>query len=1562
MIKCIILDLDGTIVNTDPLAQLRAEGRWREVRDHLHLCSMYKDVVGVLNTARAVGIKVAICTNSPSAYVKTVFNYFQITVDYVVAFHDVQQHKPHSEGINNILSHFNIEKHEAVFLGDSNEDMEASASAGVEFFTVDWSTVTHVDSRHRGVAQLSSYIGSRIEKQSRGLLRTEIQQLGNRFFLGYYLNGIKQEVWSFKDGDKENVQRWVEKSLELSSNLPAIDIVVRALGHKELEVNQYEHKPLDYLSSCLAARLGAIYIPHSLSKCKKLKKSAETTNSKERFEQVRGVYSLDAEVIGDRKDSLLTFLIVDDVLTSGATTSEISRAISAKYPNASIYIFTLVKTLYRADALFGSSEWQHNNQLYSDLYNPVTRFVGTSEGGKVVPPQLGQQTLASKKYSANYARTNHNFVIQNLKPYSISSELPQRSIFTAIQVVKNLLQRGNPTIASRKLRNSFGLDYDNSGIDTPSQALISCKPVEWKRLIRGDEQAGNYPAKHFFEDLLPKYLGDYIFLKQLIVPEVQIFDMTQVYVDQFQNRQVDFYIPHAGLIIEIDGSQHQGTKPIDDARDTFTSTLGLKTVRFTTQEIASENLLFQQKINGVISHIKLIDKLEREGTLYPPNGITLSDYQAAYSDGINSSDPRVKLTASIRFQVLLLELLERGTLKFDQASKLTLVNHDRIEFAFEALEDLNDIFNNLFCLMGMPACSIDLEIDEVYELPNNREGSSIVLDFSIYERYDDSFQTNLDVIYLRTHYLDFYRHFISGDAVSIETSTLVDYDFFELACAEPITYDLDLSPNGKQREALRYFLSNLFLPLLKDVDFREGQVGIIGSALSRRGTIGLLPTGSGKSICYQLSAILQPAVSFVVCPIKSLMYDQKADLDSIGFTRCNFITSDLSASEKAKVQRDFGRGKYFFVFISPERFQTHGFRREMAAIGLDHTFAYAVIDEAHCLSEWGHDFRTSYLNLANTIEVLAPAASYIGLTATASVNVLKDIQTEFDIPDDNVRTPLEFTREELSFHVLDDKGNKSEAALQLVAEMDEKWNEYPNGTDKAGIVFTPTVNGQKGCYQLAGELASRLNMDVRYFCGSPPKRGGIKGAAFDEYKRQVQNDFKQNEYRVLTATKAFGMGVNKGNIAYTVHFGIPGSMEALYQEAGRAGRDKSLFQSAPADCYVLLTKEENTELLDKIWDSSTTVSDLKGHVKGLSRDSDVNTNLFLMTSGLDTINDEYKLIVSIYQHLEHNSEGRSSIILLARDFDTDKFKLEKAIYRLSQLGIVSDWVIEDFFNGKLYVEFECIDEDRLTENIENTIRKYEPGFRLNDAINSENQFYKIITQRLESGSITKTKFVFLVLLLWSYDHFVYNRRQSLKTVYEQCSDLAAGIIREDEFKERLEGYFKFNESSHILHHLAENSADTDTWLSVFFKENDEGEKELLSEKELNTLKEQLSRFLESYKDNTCLNYLSGILRLTSDQFDDADGERRMAASIEHLMAQDPDTAKGLVEKTLALKPIFSTDAQSRFAKFANEKFSDNSLLKLINKKFKDPYSYHQLLKPMVSKLDKIITRYRGIDW
>ena len=1555
MIKVFILDLDDTLVNTSAVEALRSSGNWREIPGLLNQCFVYKDILGLVNIARSMGVKVAIFTNSPSNYVDNILKHFNISVDFVVAYHDVENHKPHKEGVEKILTHFSVNGNQVVYLGDSNLDKDSASNAGVEFFAVEWGKASNIDQDHTGIYKLAELIGTGIENRSDKQIRSELQRTDNVFYLGYYLEGIKQEIWAFKDGMPDTVKHWKSKAVEVAENFPNIDVVVRALGHSELEVLGSD-TPLDKLALNLADALDAAYQPGLIKKNSKLKKST-SLSAAERKSQIQGVYTANLENLPKSKSENLTFLIVDDVYTSGATTKEIFRAISETYPGASVYIFTLAKTLYRAEVDITSKEMQINTQLFADLHHPLKPSLSVDIKQKKVKGKL-----VNVKYSANYANTNHNFIFQNLKQHSIASELNSSTTYSVIQILKNILQRGKPTIASKRLRDSFGLSIDNSGSSTSALALISNKPVEWNRLIKGYEKSAHYPAKYFFDKLLQNYLGDYKFVKQLIIPEVQIFDMTQVYVEQFHNRQVDFFIPQVGLIIEIDGSQHKQSEKNDTKRDAFTETLGLKTIRFTVQEVESENSGFNKKMKEVLAHIELVNNLEQEGSLMPPNGITLQDYKVAYKEGVVLSDPRVRLTATIRFQILLLELLERGVLRLGSAKKLLLINRDKIKFSMEALEDLNELIVNIYSLHGVSEGLLDLQIEEIDEVPDNRLGTELIVDFSIFERYGDEFQTNQDVIYSRTHYFDFYRHFPSSDAMSIESVILADYDFFQISCTEPVVYDLDLSHESPQYESLKYFLSNLFLPFLNDVDFREGQAGIIGSALSRNGTIGLLPTGSGKSICYQLATILQPAVSFVVCPIKSLMYDQKIDLDSIGFTRTNYITSELSAQEKAKIQWDYGRGCYFFVFISPERFQTSGFRKEMLAIGLNLSFSYAVIDEAHCLSEWGHDFRTSYLNLANTIDKFSPDASYIGLTATASVNVLKDMQTEFKVSDQYIRTPLNFTREELAFHVIDDRGDKSGEVVRLVNNMEKKWNSIKDESCKAGIIFTPNVNGDKGCYSLAGRLASLLKMDVRFFSGSIPKYSKYHGKAFDDYKREVQEDFKANKYRLLTATKAFGMGVNKGNIAYTVHYGIPSSMEALYQEAGRAGRDKRLFVDTPADCYVLLTKEPNNEILDKIWDPITPVSELKDSIRLLNRNSDINSNLYLMTAGLDTIKDEFILINNIYSYLQSNNKLHK-IILTASDFKTNKSKFERAIYRLSQLGVVSDWTIEDFFRGKLQVEFKCLSTEQLEANIELTIRKYEPEFKFSEICSSDYHYYKIICNNLKKGAYSNTSFIFIVLLLWSYDHFVYNRRQSLKTVYEQCILLASGDIQESEFKNRLESYFTFNESSNTLLQLVENPTNTELWLSVLFQEPDKNKKQkIINKSDLLTLKEQISRFLESYKNNICLDYLSGVVRLTDDQFDNSDGERRMSASLDNIIAEDKDSALILIKKTLQLKPILSVDARSRFAHLIYSKFNDLSILREINKEFRDPYSYRKLLEPSVSRLDIIINKHKEVNW
>ena len=718
MIRAIILDLDDTIIDTSALKPLRTAGRWQEIHKYLNHCSVHESVLGLLNTVRSAGIKIAVFTDSPSNYVQKLLTYFDINVDFVVAYHDVINHKPHKDGVETILSYFNIRSNEAIYLGDSDLDKKAAASAGVEFFSVDWANLTGIDQDHIGVSRLSEFIGTRFRFNSNTNVRSGLQRSSNSLYLGYYLEGIKQEVLAFKKGQSSAIQRWSNKAVELATHFPVVDIVVRALGHSELKVTGID-TPLDHLAFNLANALNASYKPDLIEKSRVLVKSTNLSGA-ERQTQVAGAYSVSSNQRSKLEFSKRTFLIVDDVLTTGATTKEIVRAISKAFPESCIYVFTLVKTLYRVQVDKASIEKQHNTQLYADLYSPI-KFDENIDCVQVISePRKLNSKLQTKIYSANYARTNHNFVFNNLKHHSIASEVDSISLFSVIQILKNILQRGKPTIASRRIRSAFGLELSESGIETNSLALISNKPVVWHRLIRGDEKSRYYPAKRFFDELLPKHLGDYGFIKQLIVPEVQLFDITQVYVEQFQNRLVDFFIPQVGLIIEIDGLQHQVSSEVDATRDAFTETLGLKTVRFTTQELVSENVLFLQKMGFIKAHIQWIDNLERNGVFNPPNGITLQDYKTAYADGIDCADPRMRLTSAIRFQLLLLELLERGVLRLGKSRKLLFINRDKVDFVWDALEDFNDLLANLLRLQGLSEELLDLTIEELDPNSDNK--------------------------------------------------------------------------------------------------------------------------------------------------------------------------------------------------------------------------------------------------------------------------------------------------------------------------------------------------------------------------------------------------------------------------------------------------------------------------------------------------------------------------------------------------------------------------------------------------------------------------------------------------------------------------------------------------------------------------------------------------------------------------------------------------------------------------------------------------------------------------
>ncbi|HEU0114985.1 MAG TPA: DEAD/DEAH box helicase [Thermomicrobiales bacterium] len=413
----------------------------------------------------------------------------------------------------------------------------------------------------------------------------------------------------------------------------------------------------------------------------------------------------------------------------------------------------------------------------------------------------------------------------------------------------------------------------------------------------------------------------------------------------------------------------------------------------------------------------------------------------------------------------------------------------------------------------------------------------------------------------------------------------------------PVAYPLAHEP------ALVYFLQLFF----RKEAFREGQLAIVERALRRQDVIGLLPTGAGKSIAFQLPALLSPGLTLVIDPIKSLMQDQVENLHAAGIRDAIQINSDTPTAERARREWQFSQGEFRLVFISPERLQIQAFRDLLQQTIAARPVAYLTIDEAHCVSEWGHDFRTAYLNLGRI------AARYcsrdgvrppiLALTGTASETVLRDVQRELAIDsDDAIIRPSAFDREELTFKVVAAAQTKK---IDVLANL--LTNDIPGLLDVdpdmlasgacGGIVFCPHVNGPRGVFDVRigilgrcaqfqykqpgasrqpGSVEDLALHQIGVYAGGKPKKlmlptdpTGNEDQAWANLKADTQRRFKANRQSLLVATSAFGMGIDKPNIRYTIHYAMPKSVEALAQEAGRAGRDRNR-----AICAVIFTDDQ----------------------------------------------------------------------------------------------------------------------------------------------------------------------------------------------------------------------------------------------------------------------------------------------------------------------------------------------------------------------------------------------------
>lgn len=944
------------------------------------------------------------------------------------------------------------------------------------------------------------------------------------------------------------------------------------------------------------------------------------------------------------------------------------------------------------------------------------------------------------KKDINWNQYSKFQLITNCTKKDIPDE--QKFIYSLVQRVLN---RGVVLPCESDIEEIFKIKFNkhiNAKVNDLFDLVEYKNPIFGYTSLKGHDYDSKYEKK--FSKILENILGCSWASYVLYQPNFNMIIPINQKNENYRFSRVDFYINKKGrkTVVEIDGQEHYLSEGLsnDAARDKLLNENGCKVYRFKNEHIGQLperdgrlKLTSEEKENLSDEFKDYIKNLNKEYKYSVLNDENYLDFDKKFIFS-------VKLFHQLCISIV--SCLEKGFIK--EVSNIQLKS-DNIDFSQEELDFICYFAVEKVTQLIKEYCKIyDVSLN-INLLDSTQEKNTIY--------YGDGENRN-NLIIIRDMSLDF--------------------DFLcEFEQPKEFIY-----PKKFDLVSAQYFLKYLF----NFDSFREGQYQAIERIVFRKDSIILLPTGAGKSIIYQLGSFIVPGITIVVSPLKALINDQIDNLTySFGITNAYKITSDQSIDNKNTVLYKIKNNNTSLLYLAPERFHIPSFKDSIAQFLKTNLIYCLAIDEVHCVSEWGHDFRASYINLSNVVRTTFKKddfiPSIIGLTGTASKRVLNDIKRDLNIEqDDAIISAQSFDRDELNFEIIQCNNIKKHCTIMdkiqrtLPQYFNVSYEEFVSLNDTntySGIIFTQlastglTIEEKKfyAAYQLSEELIKNLNeYKIKTYYSSTPK-----DIDDNEWRKIISNNaflFKNNQINLLVATKAFGMGIDKPNIRYVIHNGIPASFESYYQEAGRAGRDRK-----KSYCCIVFSNE-NDEYNEQLLDPSLNYNDFSKLYKTLKKSmthDDLSTLLYFHMNTFKGIDTEMAVIKSIIEILKKKSVfSKFDIEKNLKDEQCDNNMILKALIRLRILNVISDYSY-DYIN-QFKVEINNIDKNIIASSYANYVSNYDKG-------RIEKEQEKILNLNSTDWKLVIDSVC--ILINYSYDNFEKSRRREIKNIY----DLAKKAIK-----------------------------------------------------------------------------------------------------------------------------------------------------------------------------------------